>query len=153
MCIVIDTNTLPLVFQGDPKFVPVWQWIVNGRGVIVYGGTKYKNELKRMPRYAKILKLLMDKRKVCEIRQDLVDNCEQAIISMTKGTNCNDQHIIAIFSVSKCMLFCSLDRRSYEYVQDKRFYPKGQKPPRIYRSSGNQSLLDERYIIKLHQLV
>ena len=49
MCIIIDANTLSLVFnpetKGHEEFKPVFKWIDKGKGKIVYGGTKYEEEL------------------------------------------------------------------------------------------------------------
>jgi hypothetical protein len=49
MCIIIDADTLGLVFNPETKehkkFKPVLEWINNGKGKIVYGGTKYEKEL------------------------------------------------------------------------------------------------------------
>lgn len=49
MCIVVDINTLALVFSPESKkhaeFSPVKKWVEEGRGFVVYGGTSYKAEL------------------------------------------------------------------------------------------------------------
>lgn len=50
MSIVIDANTLSLVFCPTPNddFGPIKEWVVQGAGRIVVGGTKYKEELRRV---------------------------------------------------------------------------------------------------------
>ncbi len=47
MCIIIDANALPSVLKREPELCPVFNWINEGKGKIVYGGTKYKEELKK----------------------------------------------------------------------------------------------------------
>ena len=59
MCIVIDTNAMPSVFNSNctnhKEFAPVRSWIINGRGHLVFGGTKYKKEICQMGRYRRII--------------------------------------------------------------------------------------------------
>ncbi len=153
MCIVIDLNAFSAVFNEHDathhEFEPVRAWIVDGPGFLVYGGKKYRNELHKMNRYLKIIKLLKDKRKVCEICQKTVDNKEEDIINKTHNTNCNDQHIIAIFAVSKCSLFCSKDSSADQFVKNQHLYPKKSKRPKIYRGLKNKKLLNKQRICNL----
>ena len=125
---------------------------MEGRGRIIFGGTKYKTELKNAPRYLKLFRLLKDSRRALEVRQDLVDERERELIDLTDGTGCDDQHIIAIFCVSKCVLLCSSDSAAYPFIKDKRLYPKGHKRPAIYKSSRNTSLLCDRHIVPIQNL-
>lgn len=156
MCVVIDANTFAKVFNSDcadhAKFAPVKTWVMEGRGRIVYGGTKYKTELVNAPKYLKLFRLLKDSKRAFEVRQDLVDEREREILGLTAGSDCDDQHIIAIFCVSKCLLFCSSDSRAYPFIKDKRLYPKRHKRPAIYKSSRNSSLLCDRYIVPIQNL-
>lgn len=155
MCIVIDINTLALVFNiestSNEEFAPVRTWILNGKGSLVYGGSKYKRE-RRAYRYMKLVRLLKEKYKAYEIKETEVDRRETDIIAMTKNEKCNDQHIIAILSVSRCLLCCSSDSGSYNFIKDGRFYSKG-KRPKIYRSSRNKNLLCDKFIVPLRYVV
>ncbi len=51
MCIIIDVNALNEVFNTDSvnhlEFKPVRDWIIEGKGKVLYGGTKYRDELMR----------------------------------------------------------------------------------------------------------
>jgi hypothetical protein len=51
MCIIIDTNRFSSIFEEEnsdhDEFKPILDWIIFGKGKIVYGGTKYKQELTR----------------------------------------------------------------------------------------------------------
>ncbi len=53
MCIVIDTNAFHAVFnpisQKHGDFRPVLEWIVHGRGKIVYGGDQIQAGTYVMP--------------------------------------------------------------------------------------------------------
>jgi hypothetical protein len=157
MCIVIDINALHLVFKtednSETEFAPVRTWIRNGKGSLVYGGSRYKRELKKAYHYLRIVRQLKDKHEAYEIEETEVDRREAEIIKMTKHENCNDQHIIAILSVSRCLLCCSLDSRAYNFITDRRFYAKGMKRPKIYRSSRNRNLLCDKFIVPLRHVV
>jgi len=156
MCIVIDTNALSYVFnqnsKGHQDFEPVRKWVIEGEGRIVYGGTKYKEELLKAHRYLRLIRRLKDARRACEIKEELVNAECVRLEKTTKGTNCNDQHIIAIFVVSGCRLFCSCDSRSDKYIRDKSLYPKGQPRPSIYRSCNHRHLLSRKYIVRLRNV-
>ena len=118
----------------------------------MFGGTKYKRELKKAYRYLRLFRQLKDAHRAIEIRQDMVDVCERWLIKEIKQTKCNDQHIIAIFSVSNCHLLCSHDAKSYKFVRNKQYYPKRQKLPLIYRSAKNKELLCDRHIVDLRHV-
>lgn len=49
MPIIIDINCLGSVFDSRSKkhgdFKPVFDWITNGKGKLVYGGSTFKREL------------------------------------------------------------------------------------------------------------
>lgn len=153
MTILIDINTMAPVFDQQNSlhqdFAPVRAWILDGPGQFVFGGTKYKRELSKTPRFLRLVRLLKDARKACEIRQDAVDQREREVIVQTQGTDCDDQHLIAILSVSGCLLFCSNDKRADKYIVDRRWYSKDRKRPRIYRSIKHRRLLSNKYLVEL----
>lgn len=145
MCIVIDINTLACVFndtcQKQEDFRPVREWVNKGRGFIVFGGTRYKQELSKAYHYLRLIRQMKDSGHAIAIRDDVVDTAEIGVMERTKETKCNDQHIIALLGTSRCPLFCSGDSRSYKYITDKSLYPKGMTKVRIYSSKRNEGLL------------
>lgn len=151
MCIVIDINVLAAVFDSSVsnhnEFKPVLDWIMRGKGKIVYGGRKYKQELKGASKYFSILSELQRKGKVHIIDDNAVDTEQLRVTSISSHPDFDDPHIVAIFCVSRCMLFCSQDRRSFPYIKNKSFYPVGRKPPKIYRSSRNINLLQNKHYL------
>jgi hypothetical protein len=157
MCIVIDANTLAPVFnencQTHPNFKPVRDWITEGEGCLVYGGTKYKEELKRSWRYLRLVRQLKDANRAREIDEAEVDKKQVEICDLTCGTDCDDQHIISLLCVSGCMLLCSEDARAIPFLRDNRFFPTRRQRPRIYRSKRNANLLCRNFIVKLRHVV
>jgi hypothetical protein len=157
MCMVIDANVFNPVFRPDAcnhaEFAPVLDWILNGSGFIVYGGTKYNEELNNARRYLGIFIELRKKGRAKEINRVLVDKHENIVRGLVNSDKCDDFHIIAIFRVSGCLLFCSNDARADCYIKDKRLYEKGQKPPSIYRKRTHRKLLNPTNIVVIRNLI
>ena len=144
MCIVVDINTLAPVFSENCRrhqdFLDIKKWINAGKGFLVYGGTKYKNELGKT-RYLRLIRLMKDAGRAVPIRDDVVDSMEATLLTKTKGMKCDDQHIIALLGASWCPLLCSADLRSFDYIKDRSLFPSGMPQVRIYTSARNADLL------------
>lgn len=123
------------------EFKPVFDWIFYGPGRVVYGGTKYKDELKKARRYFGIFLELRKQRKAIEVDDFKVDQRQAELEEMVKHKDFDDAHIIAIVIVSGCRLICSNDSRAYTFIQDKKLYPKNFKRAKIYKGLSNQNLL------------
>ena len=145
MCIVIDINTLSKVFNESDNdhssFCCVKEWINSNSGFLVFGGTKYKEELKKAIKYLKIIRLLKDGGRAISIKDDVVYKLALTIIQKTLNTDCDDPHIIALLGASRCSLLCSTDIRSFPFVKNKSLYPDNMPKVRIYSSARNKSLL------------
>lgn len=145
MCIVIDVNVLPLVFDQNnaqhENFSPVNNWIFSNKGYLVYGGNSYRKELEKMPRYMRLIRYLREDGKAIHVKDNEVDKVEVFISGKINKTDCDDPHIMAILAASKCCLLCSCDLRSFEFIKNKKLYPKGTPKIKIYTSKKNVSLL------------
>lgn len=150
MAIIIDTNCFANVFirtsANHEQFKPVLDWVVNGKGLFVYGGSKYLNELKKAPKYLPILRFLKDVNKVYKGNTDNIDRIQSEIEANITDTDFDDPHLPAIVIDTKCKLICSEDKRSITFVKDKALYPKGFSSPVYYTSSRNSDLLCDNYI-------
>lgn len=150
MCIIIDTNTFASVFDSNSEehveFSPVLNWIRNGKGKIVFGGTTYRNELRRAKKYLRIINELKKARKIVEVCNDEVDREQRRIESLITHRDFDDPHLVAIVSVSKCKLICSSDKRAYPFIKNGSLYPSVGMRPRIYSRSNNSNLLCDHYI-------
>jgi hypothetical protein len=147
MCILIDTCCLPSVFDAANKaheqFKPVHEWIFQRGGRIVIGGTKYRDEVGRMHRYAELLKQLATARKVVPFDDSAVDRAAKMAQSKCKDIAFNDPHLIGIVSVSGCEVICTGDKSALPYLKEKRLYPKSVSRPKIYSGARNKKLLDQ----------
>lgn len=155
MCIVIDICALSPVFnkndQKHCKFKPVLEWIVKGKGQIVYGGSTYKSELSKFgDDYIKFLTTLKKFGKLKEIDDNKVKLAEKKIKAKAEenGIKFNDHHIVAIIVVSKCLLVCTTNTNHVKFIREPKFYPKNVERPRIYSNSSkrNKDLLVDKYI-------
>ena len=147
MCVIIDTNVWASLFdkanQDHPDFAPLLQWIIGekGKGKIVYGGTKYLEEIPT--KYLKILTLLVKVRKVVIAPQAEVDNLANEVAQKVEHRDFDDPHIIAIILATQCCLIATKEKRAIPYFKDKAklFYPKNFTVPKIYSNKKHKKLL------------
>jgi hypothetical protein len=153
MCIVIDINAISNVFNSrderHSEFIPVLNWILYGRGKIVFGGETYRQELKNSKSYLPLIVELGRARKTVPVSEDQVNDYESRTIELVKDKNCDDAHLIAIIAVSGCRLICSNDCASHKYVKNKKLYPKRCRVPSFYTNTSNSDLLTDNNITKI----
>jgi predicted nucleic acid-binding protein len=156
MAIVLDINVLSRVFdesnQEHSEFKPVKDWIESRKGVAVFGGSKYKEELSKTYKYLKLILELKKQNKAVAINDEKVDAWE-GVVKSRAGEECDDAHVIALMGVSRCSLLCSFDRRSFFFVKDRHLYPDGASPPGIYSGRRNKDLLRQARIQDLRNVV
>ncbi len=152
MAIIIDTNCFGNVFNrkslNHKEFSPILNWIIKGKGIIIYGGTKYIEELKKAPKYLPIMRLLKDVNKVYIGNLENIDRIQASIEENIVDDDFDDPHLPAIVIDTKCRLICSEDKRSIPYVKNSELYPNGILVPSYYTSSRNSNLLCDNYIHK-----
>lgn len=150
MCIILDINILSSVFSQaamkHEEFEPVLKWITEGHGRVVYGGTKYKKELRKTP-YLKIFSLLNIYNRAIPLNDEEVDQEQQYVESLENDPDFDDPHIIAMVRVSGCKLLCSNDTRSIRFIRDKKFYTRPIRPPKFYTKRRNSSILKDENIL------
>jgi hypothetical protein len=154
MCIVIDTNCFSCVFNVSSKehvkFRPVLLWVVDGKGKVVYGGTKYKKELENAAKYARLFVELDKAGKTVEVNKENVDAIEAKVDKKISNPNFNDPHIIAITIESKCRLICTNEKRFGYFIRTPSLYPKHVSRPKIYRGlKNNERLLRDQNIVDI----
>jgi len=149
MCVLIDTSSFSMVFstsnKNHHKYKPVLDWIINGKGSVVYGGTKYFEEIgiQKM----KLLNILKDAGKAVVIDRNRIDDRVQLVLDIIPfDEDFDDPHLIAILQISKCKLICTDDKRLDPYIKDQRLFESMKNRPRIYRDKRNKNLLCDQYI-------
>ena len=145
MTIVVDVNSFPSVFDPSNEhhadFLPVKDWIHRRDGFLIFGGTTFKNELSKSHHRSRLVRLLKDAGMAIEVRDEVVDRLEEVVKGLTQGSTCDDPHLIALLAAARCPLLCSQDKRSFPFIKDKSYFPKGSCKVRIYTGIRNASLL------------
>lgn len=150
MCIIVDTNVLGPVFniynKDHEEFSPILSWIFKGNGKIVFGGTRYTEEIgKYLPLFVELKKI----NKAIHVNACLVDEKEQMVHEMIKDKNFNDQHLVSLLITSGCKLICSADKSAYPFFTHKDFFNSAKTKPRIYSGKKNKELLTNKYVAKI----
>lgn len=146
MCVVIDVNIFSKVFRGEEGYRILHDWLTKGNGKMIIGGTKYSLELKRMPKYAKVLLDLERNGSVIRVEKSEVDRMQE-ILEERITSDCDDPHIIALMDVSGCLVFCTEDKRSEKYITNKNNY-SDKKTRKIFKGHKKQSqLISDKYIV------
>ncbi|MDY0129370.1 MAG: hypothetical protein RBR63_04180 [Methanosarcina vacuolata] len=152
MCLIIDINVLSSVFsskaQDHSEFEPIFNWILSGKGKIVYGGTQYHDELVKNGKYIGLFTILGNKGKVKTVPRDKVDKIQAKLEKDFPDPKFNDRHLASIVIASKCNLICTNDKESYPFLKNPLMYPKGVSKPKIYRSIRNVDLIDDHNIVE-----
>lgn len=148
MCVLVDANCISKVFDKSNKcygdFEPVHKWIINGGGKMVYGGTKYLSEIRKMPKYLNLVKELRTSGKALTVSKDEVDRIWNLI--KEEGSQYDDYHLVAIVRVSGVNVVCSNDEGAHECVKDKRLYNSPSDRPSIYQNATHKHLISKENI-------
>lgn len=156
MCLVIDTDCFALVFEpktkNHAKFVPVLNWITEGRGRMIYGGTKYETELRKATKILKIVTELDTARRVIHLERTLVDAIAKALKTKFPEAKFDDEHIVALVIASQCCVVCTNDDTAIQYLQRLDVFSDyaGVKRPKIYKGDRrHKKLCCDRHIVKI----
>lgn len=152
MAIIIDTNCFARVFCRSNKehadFAPVLEWIVCGNGFLVYGGSKYKQELRNAMKYMRFFNMLKTAKKAIAFDDEPIDKLQEKYEQLIHDPDFDDPHLPAIVLVSKCRLICTKDRRSFRFVTSPDIYPKRFHVPMYYSGLQDEDKLADKNIPK-----
>lgn len=152
MCVVIDANVIPSVFNPDSanhsEFRPLYNWIRERKGKFVHGGSTFKDELGRLSSYLELFLELERTNRSHHADDEEVDRIEEIVKHQISDNPFNDHHIIAIVIVSKCRFICSKNSRHYRYFQLRTVYPTGISIPKIYSGLGSSTILYDRRLTR-----
>jgi hypothetical protein len=154
MCLIIDTCCLAKVFDrtnhqhGD--FAPVLEWITEGTGRIIYGGSKYKTELEKATRFLGIIAELKQKGRAIQVPQQSADAIAEKLRNQINDSNFDDEHLVALVIVSRCRVVCTNDNAAISYLKLPTCYSDyAVKRPKIYRSKRNGNLCRDKYVAEI----
>lgn len=119
MCVIIDACVRDLVFTASPSdaAVPVLEWIEEGDGRMIYGGSKFCDELftqkkddERVPldRVIRRVKAWKQAGRALEFPRAVIDAEEKIVRAMNVAMS-NDVHVLALARVSGARVLFSTD--------------------------------------------
>lgn len=145
MCIVVDPPTFVHMLKTDDpehaQFLPVWDWVSNGPGKFVMGGTKYAHELRAVKSVLRALVELEKRRKIIRKTHEEVDKEEATVKLIESSTDFDDPHLVALVRTSGCRLVCTRDLRSHRFLRSTSMYASPQHRPSLYTRAKNRNLL------------
>ncbi|MEK7813399.1 MAG: hypothetical protein AAB296_06520 [Candidatus Desantisbacteria bacterium] len=153
MCLILDTNSLAATL--NPKdlrhadFLPVYNWIVNGKGKIVYGGSQIKKEYKACQKYFRMLMNLEKRNKIVLLCDTAVDREQKILKDKKSHRDFNDSHLLAMVIVSGVRIVCTAESRAIPFLKDRNLYPAPIKKPKIYSKANNSTLLIDSNIARI----
>jgi hypothetical protein len=152
MCLVIDTCCLARVFDPEnkehPQFKPILKWVRSGNGRMIYGGTKYNNELRKATKYLGIVIELAKQQRVVRMPDEDVDRIADALKVKFPEGDFDDEHIVALVLASRCRVVCTNDNGAIARLKCKEIFSSyGLKRPKIYRSASHKTLCHDGYLV------
>lgn len=156
MCLVIDANCFARVFDKSNKdhtrFAPVWKWINDGKGRMIYGGTKYANELRAASKFLPIVAELEKKGKTVRISNNLVDAIAAKLKATFDDASFNDEHLVALVIASRCRVVCTDDKIAISFLRRNDVFAgqAGAERPSVYRGhKSHAKLCCDRHLVAI----
>ena len=130
------------------QFAPVLEWVTAGKGRIIYGGTKYSQELRDSPQYVAILAELSRQSRTIQIPTARVDEIAKGIKEQVASERFNDEHLIALVIASRCCVVCTVDNGAIKYLRRPGLFSDHKmKRPRIFKGTkSNCKLCSDKYL-------
>ncbi len=146
MCVVVDTCAMHRFFdEKDVDFSAINNWVYKGKGKIVIGGTKYRDELAKLSKITALIAELRRVNKVVIIDRKKVDDRVKALKILEPKADFDDPHIVAIVDESGCKIVCTLDGRSEKYLKRANLYNTS-KRPKIYKKASHANMIRDANI-------
>jgi hypothetical protein len=144
MCLIVDANVAARVFAVpyNDDFRPIWEWIENRGGKIVYGGQN-KVELERIVVVRKRLFGLWKAGRAIPVPAERV-SAEQRPVNASGRCRSDDPHVIALARASGARVLCTEDGNLEKDFKDLQLVPR----PRgaIYKRKSHRRLLKHNAI-------
>lgn len=140
MCLILDANRFSdaLKKPTDPRYVPLFKWLRDDAGMLVFGGTKYRAEIGRVGAAQRFFAEYSRAGKAHSEDDAGVDK-EEAVLISADSLASDDPHIIALARKTGARTVCTEDIDLMADVKNKSFLdrPRG----RIYQDASHVNLL------------
>jgi predicted nucleic acid-binding protein len=155
MCIIVDPPLFVALFKkSDTRhetFSPVLQWVKDGKGKFVVGGSLYQSELGKVGTVLKPIQELEKKGKVVRRDKKKVDIQVEIVKTQEKSKDFDDPHLVALVLESGCRLVCTSDDRAHKYLKDEKFFKKNNSVPSLFTNASHKHLLCKSNIVNCCQ--
>ena len=145
MCIVVDPPLFISIFKNSDSdhnnFSGLRDWISNGPGKFVLGGSMYKEELSKIESILNLLKNFERSGKTVSIDDSKVDKEVKAVKRLRKAKDFDDPHLAGLVRASLCKVIATRDKRAHKHLTDTTLYKKACSKPKIYGGNRNNSIL------------
>jgi hypothetical protein len=152
MCLVIDASAMSRVFDNRNAehhiFKPVAAWVLTGNGSVIYGGTKYLQEL-GYGKYLALFQRLRKAKRAVLVDRKSVDDRAAALKIMVPEKNFNDPHIVALVGISRCCVVCTSDDKALPYIRRRELYPDGVRVPFVYNTLAAKKHCCNRHLVDI----
>jgi hypothetical protein len=142
MCLILDANRFgeALSTPPSPDYRPIIDWLTasNSTGMVVFGGTKFLQEIARSPRARQWFLELQRAGRAKSIDRAAVDAEEKAIRARGLCFS-DDEHLVALARKSGARIICTEDAALFKDVRNPALLsqPRG----RVYRTKRHVALL------------
>ena len=143
MCVIIDANVWP-AFCADPTAATlseVDRWLTSGKGRVVYGGTKYGEELAQVAAAVQLLFSYAQAGMAKKYPDGPIDT-DAARLKQDPQTESNDHHILALARVSGARILCTGDKALMSDFTNRSLVPTPRG--RVFPGDGWNFKLDHR---------
>ena len=145
MCIVVDPPAfIPMFKTKDSEhheFVQVKNWVADGPGKFVTGGSLYRAQLKKVGSVLAFLTELEKRGKVVRRSDATVDTEHVKVKRIEPNKKFDDPHLVALIRATGCRLICVRDNSAHKYLTDGKFYKQICAVPKLYTGAKNADLL------------
>ena len=135
MCLILDANrfSVALATPPGPNYRPILDWLTraNSAGMVVYGGTKFLQEIDRHDGARRWFLALQRAGRAKLIDQAKVDAEERAVRKLELCAS-DDEHLIALARTSGARVFCTEDTALWKDVHNPSLLAKPRG--RVYRT-------------------
>lgn len=146
MCIIIDANVAARIFAVpcEDDFAPLWDWIENKNGRMVFGG-KHAAELRKVGRAARRLTELWRAGLALEVNKSDITR-EEKKLPKAPVRRSDDSHVLALARASGARILCTGDGNLEADFKNLKLVPSPRG--KIYKNANHKRLLGHNNICK-----
>jgi hypothetical protein len=139
MCVILDTNRFSTALKNptDPQYLPLLNWILGGQGLLIFGGTKYDEEIDNVAVARTFFAQRLRAGQAFRVPKAEVDAEEAAVRLLPHESD--DEHIVALARLSGARTVCTEDSDLMSDFKDPSLVSKPRG--RVYRSKSHLDLL------------